>query len=326
MSEILTPEQVRKRFGRMFAEGLITMVDEGGSRVRIIERCSARGPVEWDAVNRLRAGGAIRRIEVNGCSLIMDADIGEGEVHFGPVSADTGGQALKAVSVEKGRVTTSWIGLAGASIGVGACLPQAKGVIETEFENLAELGGTAEVKVRISTPEMRHLIVGLDDTDSDERGATWALGLRLANEMPHGVYIQHKIIQLNHRAPHKTTNCTATGVSFAVPPDRLPDAVEFIRKFVLDGSYSDQTSLAIYTGLDVPRAAVEFGIRAKENILTQEEAEIAADDADIDLLELTGPRGKIGALAAIGCFELGLSSAGLPEDHDSFRSGVVGFR
>jgi len=324
MSEVLTPEQVRRRFGKMFAEGLITMVDEAGTRVRIIEKCSARGPVEWDAVNRLRAGGAIRRIEIRGCSLVMDAEIGEGEVHFGPVSADTGGQALKAVSVEDGIVTTSWVGLAGASIGVGACLPQASGVIETEYENLSELGGTAEVKVRIKTPEMRHLIIGLDDTDSDEKGATWALGLKLANEMPFGTYIQHKIIQLNHRAPHKTTNCTSTGVSFAVPPDKIADAVEFSRKFFLDGSYSDQTAMAIFAGLDVPKTAVEFGIKAKEKILTEEEATRVAEDADIQLIEISGPRGKIGALAAIGCFDLGMKSAGLPEDYDRFQSGNIG--
>ena len=166
----------------------------------------------------------------------------------------------------------------------------------------------------------------MDDTDSDEKGATWALGLKLANEMPYGVYIQHKIIQLNHRAPHKTTNCTSTGVSFAVPPDKVADAVEFARKFVMEGSYSDQTSLAIFTGLDVPKAAVDFGIRAKEKILTEEQAERAAEDAGIELLVLSGPRGKIGALAAIGCFDLGMTSAGLPEDYDRFRNSGIGFR
>jgi len=34
----------------------------------------------------------------------------------------------------------------------------------------------------------------------------------------------------------------------------------------------------------------------------------------VHIHEITGRRGAIGAVAAIGCFDLGLYSAGLPED------------
>ena len=318
MPETLTPEEVEKRFGKMFSDRLITMIDESAGKVRIIEMCTAQGPVEWDAVNRWRAGGIVEKIDVHGNWLIMDSILGEREVKFGPVSASTGGQALKGVKVHGGIVETSWAGLAGASIGIGACLPQAKGVIKTEYENLSDVGGSTEIHVKISTPEMRHLIIGMDDTDSPTKGATWSLGLNLAREMPDAIFLQHKIIQLNHHAPHKTTNCTSTAISFAIAPNKVSNSLKFAMDFIEDGSYSDQTSIAIWSGLEIPEEAIRFGLKAKEFILTIEEAEDIAKKASIRLEQLTGPRGKIGALAAIGCFDLGLLSSGLMEDFSEY--------
>jgi len=327
MRETLTPEEVRKRFGTMYSDGLITMVDESAGKLRIVEMCTAQGPVEWDAVNRWRAGGIVERIDVHGNWLIMDSIIGEKEVKFGPVSVQSGGQALKGARVKDGIVETSWAGMAGASIGIGACLPQAKGVIRTEYEDMTDLGGSKEVHVKIFTPEMRHLVIGIDDTDSSEKGATWALGLNLAKSMPDATFLQHKIVQLNHHAPHKTTNCTSTAVSFAVRPNKVADAMKFAVDFIEDGTLSEQTSIATWTGIEIPEEILRFGLKAKEIILTIEEAEEAAKRAGIELWEITGPRGKIGALAAIGCFDLGLLSSGLMEDfteypgHDARNDG-----
>src|SRR5512137_2562710 len=133
MAETLTPDEVRKRHGTLFSKRLITLVDEKAGRAKVIEECSAQGPVEWDAVNRLRARGIVEHVEVQGTTLTMDARIGSGEVKFGPASKDTGGQALKSLVVKDGKVETTWIGLAGASVGVGACLPQAVGVEKVEY-------------------------------------------------------------------------------------------------------------------------------------------------------------------------------------------------
>jgi methanogenesis imperfect marker protein 11 len=318
MRETLTPEEVKKRFGPMFSDRLVTLVDESAGKVRIIEMCTAQGPVEWDAVNRWRAGGVVERVDVHGNWLIMDSIIGEREVKFGPVSVESGGQALKGVSVKDGIVETSWAGIAGASIGIGACLPQAKGVIRTEYEELADLGGSKDVHVKIYTPEMRHLVIGIDDTDSSEKGATWALGLNLAKSMPDALFLQHKIVQLNHHAPHKTTNCTSTAVSFAIAPNKVANAVKFAADYVDDNTLSDQTSIAIWTGIEMPEELLRYGLKAKEFILTIEDADEVAKKAGIELREITGPRGKIGALAAIGCFDLGLLSSGLMEDFTEY--------
>ncbi|OGS42484.1 MAG: hypothetical protein A3K67_06225 [Euryarchaeota archaeon RBG_16_62_10] len=314
MAKILTPAEVRERHGSLFSKRLITMVDESAGRAKIIEECCAQGPVEWDAVNRLRARGVVEHVEVMGTTLVMDARIGEGEVRFGSASKDTGGQALKALAVRDGKVETTWIGLAGASVGVGACLPQAEGVEKVEFVGDELVGGGKRVEIKITTPLHRRLLIGIDDTDTKEKGATWVLGLKLGREMPHGIFLTHKIVQLNPHAPQKTTNCASTGVGFAVRPGDVDKAVSWAKEFVARNTYSDHTAMAAFEGLEIPRKLVRFGADAKEAILSIHDAEHAAAEAGVKLHEVTGRRGFIGALAAIGCFDLGLYSAGLPED------------
>ena len=314
MVGITTPEEVRKKHGEMFAKRLLTLVDEEAGKAMVVEECCAQGPVEWDAVNRIRARGAIEHAEVQGTTLVMHAKLGEGEVRFGPATGETGGQALKAVAVEGDKVVTTWMGLAGASVGVGACLPQAAGVEKVEYLTDDKVGGNRRVEVRLTTPLHRRLVIGIDDTDTVEEGATWVLGLKLAREMPHGMYLKHKIVQLNPHAPQKTTNCTSTAVTFAVRPDKASDAVEWAKEFVRGNTCSDQTSMAVWEGIEVPRGLVRYGAEAKETILSISDAEHAAEKNGVRIIEITGQRGSIGAVAAIGCVDLGLYSAGLTED------------
>jgi len=310
----LTPDDVRQRHGTLFSKRLITLVDEKSGRAKIYEECCAQGPVEWDAVNRLRARGVVEHVEVQGTTLIMDARIGEGEVRFGSASRETGGQALRSVTIRNGKVETVWIGLAGASVGVGACLPQAQGVEKAEYLSDEEVGGSRKVEIRITTPVHHRLMIGIDDTDTKEKGATWVLGLNLARGMPHGLFLSHKIVQLNPHAPQKTTNCAATAISFAVRPEDVKKAVDWSKDFVAKNTFSDQTSMAVYQGLTVPPKLTKYGVGAKSNILSIHDAEHHAKESGVEILEITGRRGSIGALAAIGCFDLGLYSAGLPED------------
>lgn len=314
MANILTPDEFRQRHGQLFSKRLITMVDEKSKKAKIVEECCAQGPVEWDAINRLRARGVVEHVEVTGTTMIMDARLGEGEVRFGPVSKDTGGQALKSVHVKNGKVETTWIGLAGASVGVGACLPQAEGVETAEFIGDELVGGSRRVEIRITTPLHKRLIIGIDDTDTKEKGATWVLGLKLGREMPHGIFLNHKIIQLNPHAPQKTTNCASTAVAFAVRPEEVAPAVKWAKDYVSKSTYSDQTCVSVFEGLDIPRKLVKYGAEAKEKILSIHDADHAAKENGVEIHEITGRRGAIGAVAAIGCFDLGLYSAGLPED------------
>ena len=308
MTITLTPSEVRKRFGVNFCRGFFTIVDRERGLVRIVEKCIARGPVEWDHANRIRAGGALRSARIEGTTLIMDAEIGRaGEVRFGPAAGNVGGQALVKVELdEDGRsgneVRTTWRGIAGASMGIGACIPASDDVIRTEYSHL-ELGGANELEVTIITPAMTRLIVGLDDTDTKEKGASWVLALKMAQTMPIGRYLTHRIIQLYPGVPEKTTNCVSIGVSFAVPETEIERAKGWLLDFVKRETLSDDTTVVFYTGLDVPDGLRRYGQEAKRRIISLKEAEDFAREEGLEYHNITGLQGLIGAIAAVGCFE-----------------------
>lgn len=314
MSVTLRPDEVTARHGKLFCRGVFTLVDEKNDVAQIIEECSAKGPVEWDATNRKRAGGAITNIRVEGTTLIMDTIIGERQVHFGPASKDVGGQGLKALRVEGDLVKTTWVGLAGASVGIGACLPQGPGTISAEYPEEAKVGGANRIEVTIATPKMVRMVFGVDDTDTKEKGASWVLMLKCARACPIGHFLEHKIVQLNPKAPDRTTQCVAVGISFAVEPKDVPALKDFVIKFVRENTLSQHTAMAIFSGLKVPKVLEDYGLRAKQHILKIEDAAKAAEQGGLEIVEITGRRGMIGAVAGVGCFDMGMRAAMLPED------------
>jgi methanogenesis imperfect marker protein 11 len=265
-------------------------------------------------MNRLRAGGVVKEVFVDGNTLIMNTGIGEGEVRFGPASKEMGGQALKSLVIEGDEVHTTWLGLAGASLGVGACLPQAPGVLRSEYPDLKGIGGANMVEVTVVTKKMKRLLIGIDDTDSREEGASWVLMLDLMRAMPFAKPLLHKIIQLNPEVPEKTTSCVSIAASFAVEEKDMDSALDFAVDFIKERSLSKHTAMAVFEGLDIPKEVLNYGVQAKSRIFTQEDAEVVADKNGVRIIEITGKRGKIGALAALGCFDLGIKAAGLPED------------
>jgi methanogenesis imperfect marker protein 11 len=289
-------------------------VDEEAGMVRIVEECTVKGTVEWDSWNRRRASGIVQDVSVEGTTLTMDAGIGESEPRFGPAASQLGAQALASVKVVGDEVHTRWMGLAGAGYALKVCLAQAPGVKRARFGGTGGTGGAHMAEVEIVTPVMRRLLVGIDDTDTKEEGATWALGLRLGLSMPVGKFLGHRLVQLNPMVPEKTTNCVATCLSFAVKPRDIEEAKAFAFDFIEDQSFSDNSSVAFYEGLRVPEDVLTFGTRAKGEFLHWEEAERVASGSGVDLRTVTGQRGHIGSLAAIGCYDMGAKAAALPSD------------
>jgi methanogenesis imperfect marker protein 11 len=314
MTVVMKPQDIEKKYGKMFCRGIYVMVDEKNGVARIVEECSAKGPVEWDAVNRKRAKGVLLDVRVEGTTLIMDAKIGEEEVRFGPASKDTGGQGLKALTVDGDTVRTTWVGLAGASVGIGACMPQGPGTICAEYPDDVKIGGAHRIEVTVVLPKLVRVIIAVDDTDTREKGASWVMLLNIARNCPIGHMLEHKIVQLNPNVPEKTTNCVSVGVSFAVSEKELEALIDHFVKEIGKATYSQQTTMAVYQGLKVPEAVVHYCERAKREILTADVAQKVAEENGVRLIEVTGRRGTIGAVAGIGGFDMGLRAAGLPED------------
>lgn len=316
MVQILRPDEVEAKYGKLFCQGFFTLVDEEHGIAQIIEKCVAQGPGEWDIVNRRRTKGVITDIRMKSNMLVMDTIIGERELNFGPVTTDVGGQGLQALKVEGDEVRTTWYGIAGASVGIGACIPQCSDVIRTEYPDDFKIGGAHRAHVDIITPKLVRVIIGIDDTDTKEKGASWVTSMKLGTTCPIGRFIEHKIIQLNPKVPNKTTNCCSTAVSFAVREEEVPALIEYAVDFVRKESYSDDSVITVYQGLHVPEALRDFGWSCKSVLYTPEDAIRVAEENGVQIISVTGTKGVIGAVAAIGCFDLGERSAGIPEDYE----------
>lgn len=314
----LFPDDVKKRFGPLFAQKFLVIVDERAGAAEIHEQCRVRGTIEWDAMNRRRAGGAVSRCEVEGSALIINARLGKYPVNFGSAAGDIGGQALEGVEVSGDEVITSWAGIAGAGVGVAACLPQAPGVIRTEYPSEEDLkvGGARTNHVRIVSPRYEKVCIGIDDTDTKTEGATWVMSLKCAEACRiEGVeFLNMRLIQLNPAVPNKTTNCVSSALNFAVRPNKIPRLLEIVRTFVEKNTFSEDTGIACHHGIrDFSNASVAK--RIKTEILTREEAEREADSLGIEYLDRTGGKGRIGALGAVVWGNRGTEAAGLYGEH-----------
>jgi methanogenesis imperfect marker protein 11 len=310
----LSPDDVKKRFGPLFSKKFLVMVDEKAGLAEILEQCQARGTIEWDAMNRRRAGGAVTTCAVEGSTMTIRARLGSHPVNFGAAADTIGGQALEAVEVSGDEVITTWAGIAG----VAACLPQAPGVIRAEYptEDDLKIGGARTNHVRIVSPRYEKICFGIDDTDTKQEGATWVMALKCAEACRiKGVeFLNMRLIQLNPKVPNKTTNCVGSALNFAARPDSIGPLREFVCDFVDKHTFSKDTGIAFYPGIgamqDSPVAKA-----IKTEILTLEEAEREARRLGIEYLDHNGRKGRIGALGAVLWGNRGIEAAGLYGEH-----------
>jgi tRNA(Ile2) C34 agmatinyltransferase TiaS len=75
------------------------------------------------------------------------------------------------------------------------------------------------------------------------------------------------------------------------------------REILKEKTLSEKTSIAVLEGISIPKALREYAERAKKSMITVEEAESVAQEVGVELIEVTGSHGKIGALAALGLYD-----------------------
>lgn len=73
------------------------MVDGSVHLAEIIEQRTHRGTIEWDAMNRKRAGGAVTDLRVDGGTISISAKLCSYPVNFGAVAGEIDEQALEGV-------------------------------------------------------------------------------------------------------------------------------------------------------------------------------------------------------------------------------------
>ncbi|MBK6586635.1 MAG: DUF1743 domain-containing protein, partial [Coprothermobacter sp.] len=187
-----------------------------------------------------------------------------------------------------------------AGVGTAMCRGMAEGVKRVE---LYDVGGGSKVgRAAVITPRLEKVIIGIDDTDTKDKGATWTLAHNIGVELSKEgfEYLDHIIVQLYPHNPYKTQNCVSVALTFAVKPGTQEELIERTVEELEEKTLSDKTSIAIFNGIMIPEELKEYSIKAKKELVTLEEAKQVAEKTRIQLIEVTGAQGQIGALAAIG--------------------------
>jgi methanogenesis imperfect marker protein 11 len=285
-------------------EKIVAVHDKALNIVQIYEyhaRNACYGAAAWAVYHYNRTSSLVVNARRDGARDIFTLKLGKTKLELKPSLSSAG---IEAVKVQEDAIRVTYAGLAGGGVGSTLCRAMGEGVYNAEIHE--EGGGDKLGKATLVLPKMVKVQVGVDDTDKKGAGATWSLANEIAVEFAksYGIhYLNHTLVQLFPGTPERTTNCVATVLTFAVKPDRVNYLKNELKKRFLAHTLSEQTGLAVWEGVVVPKEIKEFSNNAKKRVVTIEDAKKIASAQHIDLVKVTGARGFIGAVAGIGYAE-----------------------
>ncbi|BDZ67155.1 methanogenesis marker protein 11 [Methanobacterium ferruginis] len=299
--EILTPHDLKDKFQDPWIapyQKVLTMVD--GDQVEIVEYHPCISGSQWMIYQYQRSSDIVLKAKRDGNRHTFLVKVGKSNLSLKPSLHAAG---IEEVSVEGDEVKVVHAGLAGAGVGAAMCRGMAEGVKRVELQDIG--GGSKVGRATVVTPRLQKVVIGIDDTDTKEEGATWTLAHNVGAELTKKgyQYIDHITVQLYPHNPNKTQNCVAIALVFAVEPGKKDKLVQEVVELLKKGTLSDKTAIAVLEGIPVPEKLRSYGESAKTSMLTLEDAERVAEEVGVELMEVTGSQGKIGALAALGMYD-----------------------
>lgn len=112
--------------------------------------------------------------------------------------------------------------------------------------------------------------------------------------------ISHNVGFLYPGVPGITAGNAVSYVELGVKPEMVDAIVETAIETVRAHTKSENTGMAVKTGLRRCPELVRFTRRARTEIVALEDAIVAANQSKVSTFEITGSRGIIGAVAALG--------------------------
>jgi len=274
---------------------IFTTVDR--DLVEIYHDCISGACAAFCGYHHSLAGGMLFRVERDGTLLRESARMGLSEISVGLAPKS----AVGVYGVERrDNVIVQHIRcIGGPAYSLSDMMSRAEGVVSVESQHKDHL-----VEGCVRTKALMQVTIGIDDTDSHEGGATFALALALLTHVSRvkGVIpIGHHVAMLNPDVFAKTAGNSASFIEVAVQPDRYAALVERTRRFVADESLSAEWGIAIRTGIETPDGLREYGRMVREHVISRPVAEATAERFGITLY---GGNGVIGALGAVALTNL----------------------
>ncbi len=272
-------------------KNIFTCLDRKHDLVEIYHFCGSEGCTAYCASAHKQTGGAILETRHEGFILRELAKIGKAPLIGLGSKAGVG---IEAISIEDNMIVQSIKATGGPAYSLTETMGGAIGVKRIEHTKK-----DTYIEGKIYTDALQHVTIGIDDTDDLEEGATWATSLALLNNLKRINRIAHKIVFLNPSIKYKTLGNNAAFIEFAVKESSYDLVISNVVDFLQYKTVSEETAIAIMKGLVVPNELKAFANLVREKEVPISTAEQVAKDLNIDLIEITGTRGKVGALASI---------------------------
>lgn len=226
---------------------------------------------------------------------------------------------ISECKVNKDTIEIVYEGYGGGGVSAAFSRGLAKGVIRSEV--IKKGGGGKLGKGKIILPKYRFLLVAVDDTDNQKEGATYALVHNIAQELDKKGdirYLTHGNIQLYPYNPYKTSNCFSTVVGFIYQREEEKKKINnFFISQLKKYTLSNETTMVAYDGFVLPQAIIDLSYTLKFHFFDDlQEIERIAKKYKVEIYEITGKRGLIGAMGALGLYDNPEFASSLPDKYN----------
>jgi methanogenesis imperfect marker protein 11 len=267
---------------------IVALADETGSQVELIEFFDCIGGAMWSQQHYAKSP-LVKNVRCVGQTMRYLLTPGTVDLALEGSRFPAG---ISSCEITSSEISVTYIGMGGGGVGAAACRSYATGVLRSRCD---ESGGGKVAGSTIWLPRMQRLLIGVDDTDTPDDGATWTLVHNIARAVDNetSVYLSHTIVQL-FPVPYRTKNCVGLVAEFATsdPEDLIKRFHNFLKKYTL----SKKTGMAVYRGFTPSRDLLGFGRSVKRGEINSGLLESLHDP---DLRIIMDGRGIIGAVAAI---------------------------
>jgi methanogenesis imperfect marker protein 11 len=267
---------------------IVAVADATGSRVELIEFFDCVGGAMWSKHHYVQSP-VVKNVRSVGQTMRYLLTPGTVDLALEGSRFPAG---ISSCIVDTSEITVTYIGMGGGGVGAAACRSDAQGVMRSRSD---ESGGGKVAGATIWLPRRQRVLIGVDDTDTPEEGATWTLVHNIAKavEDEQSVYLSHTIVQL-FPVPYRTKNCVSLVVEFATTDAR--GLTDRFRHLLERYTLSEKTGMAVYTGFSPSKRLLEYGWNVKRGEI---EPGVLDRLNDKNLQIVMNGRGIIGAVAAI---------------------------
>ncbi|MDY6966260.1 MAG: hypothetical protein SVM80_09900 [Halobacteriota archaeon] len=278
---------------------IFTTVD--GDTVEIIHECRSEGGAAFCEYEHGRSGGAVIDVKRDGVILRERAIACKREVEVGRYPKASVG--ITEVRIEGELVAQRLKCFGGPAYSLTEMMQSAHGVLDVRIKRPDDY-----IEGEILTEAMEHVIIGVDDTDREGEGATFALTLSLLDKLSSLAYVErigHKVGFLNPKIQQKTAGNAASIIELGVKSEKLDAVLKTAVTYLEKETLSERTGMAIRVGFKPIPELTRFASKAREGEVTVDEALKVARLSGVDVIEVTGRLGIIGAVAALGLSNFG---------------------